>query len=400
MELLEEDLRGLTVADIAAHSASREEIAMAFFELATQKEGVGQLNDAADFYRKAFKLNERVDLEYRERLGRSERVKGHDKEGLGAPLENVAATGALDSSRPQDPKNQPVTKRQSARINTTKLLALCAQSSIAYDPALPTIAVLPDDILEHILELLMCEDLPAWAAVGQSCRRLAHLAFCTPHLWRHLAGLVYPRQHYATDALSVERSARVHWGFRYQAMLNERPFIRYGGVYISKVSYMRQGERSENSNSWNLPFRIITYYRYYRFYPGGECIRLLSVLEPEKVVRRMGGRTVAQKQGVAPVSASHDLDSSTNPWLQFQLGHYTLTMEGHVETKCEGSGSSAGYQFVDRFTLTNSSRHARHNRLQWESMACEKDGVRTELGVANERDFFFSRVGVIARGEI
>ncbi|GAV29882.1 hypothetical protein PMKS-003388 [Pichia membranifaciens] len=68
VEKLESELQGLTIKEINDHpTKSREEIAFDLFVLASEKEQVGKLNDAADYYWKAFKLDDKVDLKYREK---------------------------------------------------------------------------------------------------------------------------------------------------------------------------------------------------------------------------------------------------------------------------------------------------------------------------------------------
>ena len=42
----------------------------------------------------------------------------------------------------------------------------------------------------------------------------------------------------------------------------------YAGVYISKTSYVRQGEHSVDG--FYKPYHTVTYYRFLRFFPDGE----------------------------------------------------------------------------------------------------------------------------------
>lgn len=56
----------------------------------------------------------------------------------------------------------------------------------------------------------------------------------------------------------------------------------FTGVYISKMSYLRQGEVS--LDGLYSPFHIVEYYRYIRFYPDGRVVHLTSPDHPRLVV--------------------------------------------------------------------------------------------------------------------
>lgn len=356
MEELEEELRNMSLKDINDHpTKSKKQIAMEFFELATKKESIGQLHDAADFYRKAYKLNEKVDLEYREKLF------------------------SVPSTDDGTVQRQPLKILDLSKIKVYKLLDTFSDCEIiSEDEEKPCIGVLPNEIIEHIMMDLMAVDTPTWVSLSLTCKRMVFIGFKSMNLWRYLSmELVYPAQYYKDcDGVKFKQLIKIQWGFNYYKMLNERPFLKFGGVYISKVTYMREGEMAENSNSWNLPFRMITYYRYYRFYADGGCLKLLSVLDPEKVVRSM-------KRGQLN-------EGGDNKWLQIYHGRYTMTLQGDVETNCEGS--VPGYRFIDSFKIANGGKYHRHNKLQWKAMRCIRGEFDSELSIRNERDFIFSRV--------
>ena len=60
-------------------------------------------------------------------------------------------------------------------------------------------------------------------------------------------------------------------------MFRNRPRLRFGGVYISTVNYVRPGASLPNQQmTWSTPLHVVTYYRYLRFYRDGSCISLLT----------------------------------------------------------------------------------------------------------------------------
>jgi len=52
-------------------------------------------------------------------------------------------------------------------------------------------------------------------------------------------------------------------------MFIQRPHVVFNGVYISKATYVRQGEQS--LDSFYSPWHLVEYFRYIRFFPDGLC---------------------------------------------------------------------------------------------------------------------------------
>ena len=57
------------------------------------------------------------------------------------------------------------------------------------------------------------------------------------------------------------------------------------GVYISKTSYVRQGER--NLDFYYRPFHLVEYYRYMRFFIDGTVVVHTSADEPVTAIPRL-----------------------------------------------------------------------------------------------------------------
>ncbi|KAK2113872.1 F-box only protein 9 [Saguinus oedipus] len=80
-------------------------------------------------------------------------------------------------------------------------------------------------------------------------------------------------------------------------MFLERPRVRFDGVYISKTTYIRQGEQSLDGfyRAWHQ----VEYYRYIRFFPDGHVMMLTTPEEPQSIVPRLRTRNTrsnSQKQ--------------------------------------------------------------------------------------------------------
>lgn len=97
----------------------------------------------------------------------------------------------------------------------------------------------------------------------------------------------------------------------WREMFLERPRVRFDGVYISKTTYIRQGEQSLDGfyRAWHQ----VEYYRYMRFFPDGHVMMLTTPEEPPSIVPRLRTR-----------------NTRTDAIL---LGHYRLSQDADNQTK-------------------------------------------------------------------
>lgn len=393
IDKLENELRGLSIKEIIDHpTKSREEIAFGLFEIASEKEKIGQLNDASDYYWKAFKLDDKVDVKYRERYFQSlQKDEEQQQNGEGKTTRIVT--------------NSHVKPLELNKAQLISLLDSYSTSEFVPDDEkkLVFFEKLPYEVIEHIFETLIDWDTPSWINLSLTCKKLAYIGLRDKNIWSHLSNLVYGRQQYAdNDAEKFKYLINSQWSMNHYKMLNERPYLKYHGAYISKVSYMKEGARSENSNSWNLPYRMITYYRYYRFYADGTCVKMITVLEPKKVIPRLHrGYKVSEDrelldemrrdEGSKVIESPVDNFNNRN-WLRIFQGTYHMTLHGEVETNCDGPVEK--YRFIDKFKIVNSGKYHRHNKLEWVDLGYYDTINRTHssLNRENEKDFVFSRV--------
>lgn len=394
IDKLESELQGITIKEINDHpTKSREEIAFELFVLASEKEQVGQLNDAADYYWKAFKLDDKVDLKYREKYFEEAKTE-ESRQIMTRTKDQLKIAGRSNHSNAK-----PLELNRGRLIELLDSYSTC--DFVANDEEKPVyLQKLPYEVIENIMELLLIQDTPTWVDFSLCCKKLAFIGFRDKNIWSKLSQLVYEKQVYRdNDEEKFKYLIKSQWGIKHYQMLNMRPFIKYRGVYISKVSYMKEGARSENSNSWNLPYRIITYYRYYRFFPDGTCLKIITVLEPKRVIPKLHkGYKVSEdvelmKEDVREEDVQSPVDNFSNrSWLRIFAGTFTMTLQGEVETNCDGPVEK--YRFIDKFTIGSTGKYHRHNKLQWVDLGFYDTINRTHssLNRDNEKDFVFSRV--------
>ncbi|EGV62404.1 hypothetical protein PSN45_001144 [Yamadazyma tenuis] len=398
------------------------------FEQAIEKESHGKMSDAIEFYRKAFKYNEKVDLLYRktELPSKIEQMRQDygvnstirvDEEVVNAiDVEKLLKSFEHEEARPPDP-NDP--NNDSITIKFANL-GIDNHPNIEVKPVSPLVH-LPNDIWICIMELLLITEPEAWINLSISCKKFAFLGLSSNDIWRKLCYLVYPYQNYEENqtflqsnqtpgALIDSSSLPIPedqllilpaYGHSWKRMMDERPFLKFKGCYISVINYYSEGGKAEFSNSWSNPVKTITYYRYLRFYPDGTCVKVLSVLEPFRVVPQLSkynlSRNITSALDQVKV-AGHQ--SSVKEAHRIYHGKWTISTTGEVHINID-PGSVPYYTFHYHFQVKSLSRAFRYNKLNWikyytvrKQMSEDDDrvGEVSYLTIKNEKPFKFSRV--------
>ncbi|KAK9541653.1 hypothetical protein VZT92_001680 [Zoarces viviparus] len=163
------------------------------------------------------------------------------------------------------------------------------------------ISALPSEILMYIFRWVVSSDLDMRALEQLSlvCRGF-YICARDPEIW-HLACLrVWGRN--CTKLVPFKS---------WREMFLQRPRVRYDGVYISKTSYIRQGEAS--LDGFYRAWHHVECYRYLRFFPDGHVVMLNTPEDPLLVVPRLRTKNIR-------------MDSVL-------LGHFRLSQETDNQTK-------------------------------------------------------------------
>uniref|UniRef100_A0A672HKL9 F-box only protein 9 n=1 Tax=Salarias fasciatus TaxID=181472 RepID=A0A672HKL9_SALFA len=140
------------------------------------------------------------------------------------------------------------------------------------------ISALPREILMYVFRWVVSSDLDMRALEQLSlvCRGF-YMCARDPEIWRSACLKVWGRN---CTKLGPFKSWR--------EMFLQRPRVRFDGVYISKTSYIRQGE--ESLDGFYRAWHHVEYYRYLRFFPDGQVIMLTTPDDPLSVVPRLRTR--------------------------------------------------------------------------------------------------------------
>lgn len=405
--------------------SEKDRNAIRLFEKAIEKESHGLMSEAVGYYRKAFKINDQVDLLYRkEKLPQTVKkiAEQRGKNSVQRVDENIVKKINVDElllSFRHVPILPPDPLKGEGDAPTIKFANLGLEDDIPYVEPISPLLNLPEDIWLSILETLIISSPESWFNFSITCKKLAYLGFQTSNIWRLLCNLVYMKQVYTENQMYLANTTAEtetspnslpipqdqllilpQYNNSWKQMLRERPFIKFNGCYISVVNYYSEGGKQEFSSSWTNPVRTITYYRYLRFYPDGTCCKILSNLEPPKVVPNllrnapmnsiMGISLENIKQGNVSVKENHKI----------YIGSWDISTTGQVQVKIT-EGSVPYYKFYYIFQIKNLGGIFKHGKLNWvEGYAIRKkmsedddrEGERVNFSMKNETAFKFLRV--------
>ncbi|XP_074502507.1 F-box only protein 9 isoform X1 [Sebastes fasciatus] len=349
---------------------AQEEKATELFLRAVQEEQNGAVYEAIKFYRMAMQLV--PDIEFKINYSRppdADRGGGNFREDNDADgdIEDLLAYFeqelTLESAFPK----------------------ICTPE---FDLTQMHISYLPREILMYIFRWVVSSelDMRALEQLSLVCRGF-YICARDPEIW-HLACIrVWGRN--CTKLVPFKS---------WREMFLRRPRVRFDGVYISKTSYIRQGE--ESLDGFYRAWHHVEYYRYLRFFPDGHVVMITTPEDPLVVVPRLRTKNVR-------------MDSAL-------LGHFRLSQETDNQTKvfavvCKRKEEKATEFQRNRFCRRNPPPEVEHSfhvglhlssggrqsfsKLVWIHHSCHITYKMTEETVITAFDldsmytpFFFARV--------
>lgn len=231
----------------------------------------------------------------------------------------------------------------SAPLTAAELIASYAHTSIRGAPAAVEgdppppcpIATVPEEIICQVLIEVAIRDVGSLTRLALVCRRMAYLVATEERIWRRvclgsefgfrgmhrrwqravewgplLSGdspvpspetAVFPAATSSKTSSATDDSAkrpdpiletclallpRAPYNNSWRQLFRYRPRVRFNGVYISTVNYVRAGQAAVHERNFtsHSPLHVVTYYRYLRLFRDGTCVSLLTTHEPAEVV--------------------------------------------------------------------------------------------------------------------
>lgn len=328
------------------------------WERGISKEKSGSMTDAIKYYRKALRLEPNVERLYRQKL--------QEEWDLSQKLANLEI-------RVESQNNDDV---------EVDGIELSTETTDEEEEVLPCwiLDMLPDDILSMIVQEVILSSPISWVNLSLSCKKFNQLCFHESVPYRTFAEHIYSKQQYDRQALHLNGIDNIKvmeeniWNNDYRRMLKERPYIKFQGTYISVVNYLRHGAVQEGSSSLINPIHMITYYRYFRFYPNGKCLRLVTTEEPNVIVRQFSIENHSEMKESDICSWSLSLDHSFGRLLVRRTRKKDMI------------------HFQEELDIVNQG-HKRFSKLKWvQSIGTKSDGTMMQFSLKKEKPFVFSRV--------
>lgn len=426
--------------------------AIEHYERAVEKEGQGNLGESLFHYRKAFRLDAKVDQIYKD--------KHFAHRWKPATTDSSSAVGTTaPSATPNSSTDQPVDK--SKPIPTEQLIVNWSNEEIQGVPSIiegdipPPCPIkdLPTEVLLELLQHIARFDVSIFTRLASVCKKLAYHVYTETSIWKNIAlgpefGLGSQKYHFSTtvqgrpiiwqaldDADEDERplpSITVnHFPVDqdWRECFHSHPRIRFTGVYISTVNYTRAGGTSITPATWTNSVHIVTYYRYLRFFRDGTVISLLTTHEPVEVVHLLTKENIVTVRATGtrhpPAGANSTAkSSSTNPDSKplllptaqnvlkhalrgrWRLCHPSLhtteiasntALPGDLHIETEG-GAGPRYMYTMHLRLTSGNPRNKHavknNKLTWKGFWSYNTLANdwAEFQLRNDKAFWFSRV--------
>ncbi|KAJ7116071.1 hypothetical protein C8R44DRAFT_675645 [Mycena epipterygia] len=360
--------------------------ALSIYQRAVQHEQSGQLDEALQLYRQAFRMEPNVDRAYQtqEML---DSITAAQTRGVSSakPGENLAGVDELATTLQ---RAVAITSGEGhGVIVTTTLASLIGgfPQDLVFEPEDEEqpihLNILPEELLVLIIRKLDHTSIERFAAVSRRARVLS----LDPDIWRELVILSYKPPQVPSLESMVPVVAQYHSDFR--RVYVEYPRVRLDGVYIAVCHYVRPGL---SENSWVNISHLITYHRYLRFFPDGKVLSLLANEEtsPAQLIhtlkpslRKKGLFIGTWKLSGTVVTISNLIDASG----RFPIP--PISTPGNREP-------FARYSFSMILTLRSRPVVGRWNKLElttYNSVDLE-NGNTMPLGLRHERPFWFSKV--------
>ena len=235
----------------------------------------GKLFEAVRFYRKAEKLV--PNIEYQAYKFNSGSAKACTKPTQSS--KNVDDNGNVEHIISNDSIDIANLVSKFARL---KVIGECGISK-EYDTSMRHIGELPSEVLNLIIKWVVSNELDLLSL--ESCSlvcRAFYIAARDEEIWKLICCKIW-----GLTVFTKNNSSSCCW----REMFLSRPRTYFNGCYVSKMRYIREGERSFQDQETYKAWHIVEYCRYLRFFPGGQVIMALSSDDEAIIAKQLNSKT-------------------------------------------------------------------------------------------------------------
>lgn len=247
---------------------------------------------------------------------------------------------AYDISNPDD---------STIRFNALSVNGICRPQ---YETRMTHISDIPLELIMYIFKWVVSTELDM-KSLDQLARVCKGFYVCArdPEIWKLACQRVW----------GLHCSSASQWNGSWRLMYIKQPHLLFVGVYISKTSYVRPGEKTLSFSY--RPFHSVEYFRYMRFFVDGSVLLHTSADEPVTALARL-----KHKHGGGNPSVSVGHYRLSEDMVTIVLNRKPAT-DSHNQArgrKTRGPPSPILEQvFHMELKVSSTGRRRRHNRLTW-----------------------------------
>ncbi|CAE1261157.1 FBXO9 [Acanthosepion pharaonis] len=327
----------------------------------------GNLYDAVSFYRQAVQLV--PDIEFQVNLtGQKPRQRQVSETSVGS---NTSVEDLEESLQNQLNQLQ-------ASQNT-----IC---QAATEQRGTHISSLPVEVVMYIFKWVVSTELDTRSLeqLSQVCRGF-YLCARDEELWKLVCTKIFKDVNC--------RSYKKYGSWR--NMYYQKPHVRHNGCYISKCSYIRQGEKG--LDHFYKPWHLVEYYRFVRFFPSGEIVMMSSPEEPSVCIPKLN----IKSKHASMLTGFYRLSGNTITAVLTRVKSAENTNQYNRRNRrnCQNENEEAEQKFNVEFNLVTAGRR-KFAKLQWKHYSARtfyrssngETVVEFELSEQNYPPLYFSRV--------
>lgn len=243
--------------------------AKALFLKGAEHERAGKLYEAIQFYKRAVQLVPDVEFKLYESTKSKPRMRLDTDKSSDVFTESIKYSERLESDDDDLSLDTDLYSRFQRKVGKNHLVCL-----MQYEQKCAHISSLPMEIILYILRWVVSIDLDLRSL--EMCAAVSRgFYLCTrdSEIWRLACAKVW----------GVNCGTKPEPFLSWREMFISRPRLLFNGCYISKTTYIRDGENSFQDQFYR-PWHLVKYYRYLRFFPEGKVLMLTSAEEPNQCV--------------------------------------------------------------------------------------------------------------------
>lgn len=238
-----------------------------FFMKGVEFEGDGKFFDAIKYYKKAEKLVPDIE-NHAHKFNIAKNRNTRD-------VNNTSVLDANGNSRHESSENEQDLDNLISKFSKLRVDGNCSIKS-EFETNIVHIGQLPSEVLNYIMKWVVSSDLDLKSLenCSQVCRGF-YLASRDDEIWRLISASMW--------GPAVVSPLSGSW----RELFLTSPRIRFSGCYVSRIKYLREGERGFQDQEMYRAWHVVEYNRFLRFFPGGQVIMALSSDDEDIVAKQL-----------------------------------------------------------------------------------------------------------------